>query len=320
MDIAQANEEFGIAGVLSICDGPGGFPLICIDNEYARAEICGYGGQVLSYRPESEDEDLLFVSDRAYFQPGKAIKGGIPVCWPWFGPDPAGRGRPDHGFVRARHWRLLATEARVDGSTRVRLGCRDDEISRALWPHAFALELEVTVGPVLELALITRNTGEQPMTVTQGLHTYFRVGDVRRAQVLGLAGYEYIDKVASITTLPRPARGAAGSAGDPVDVRIAQSGPINFDGPVNRIYLDTAERLVIDDPSLGRQILIDREASRSAVVWNPWVDQSRQMGDFGDEEYLRMVCVETTNTADDAVTIAPAERHRLASRYGIVHD
>jgi glucose-6-phosphate 1-epimerase len=313
MDIAQANDEFGIAGVLSICAGEGGFPLICIDNDHARAEISGYAGQVLSYRPESEETDLLFVSEHAHFQPGKAIKGGIPVCWPWFGPDPVGRGRPDHGFVRARQWKLLSTEAMVDGVTRVRLGCRDDDTTRALWPHPFALEIEVTVGPRLTVALITRNNADTPMTITQALHTYFRVGDVRRVQVLGLAGHEYIDKAAM-------AGQSAAQAGEPVDVRISQSGPINFDGPVNRIYLGTAGRLVVDDPSLGRQIHLDREGSDSAVIWNPWIEQSRQMGDFGDEEYRCMVCVETTNAADDAVTIPAGGTHRLASRYGIVHD
>lgn len=312
MDIAQANEEFGIAGVLSICAGEGGFPVIYVDNEHARAEICTYGGQVLSYRPERAAHDLLFVSGHAHFQPGKAIKGGIPVCWPWFGPDPQAEGRPDHGFVRLRQWTLLGTEAMVGGSTRVRLGCRDDAASRALWPHPFALEVEVTVGDTLAVALTTRNTGAAPIAVTQALHSYFTVGDVRRAQVLGLAGHEYIDKV------PRGAPGAA-DAGH-VDVHIRQSGPINFDGPVNRIYLDTTDRLVIDDPSLQRQIRIDREGSRSAVVWNPWIEQSKQMGDFGDDEYLNMVCVETTNAATDAVAIPAGGSHRLASRYGLLHD
>jgi glucose-6-phosphate 1-epimerase len=305
MDIAQANDEFGIAGVLSICTGAGGFALIQIDNEHARAEISTYAGQVLSYRPESETDDLLFVSGHAHFQPGKAIKGGIPVCWPWFGPDPLAKGRPDHGFVRARQWTLLSTEAMVDGATRVRLGCRDDEIVRALWPHAFALEVEITVGSTLEVALITRNLGAAPVTITQALHTYFKVGDVRRVQVLGLAGYDYIDKVAGA---------------DPAGGAVTQSGPINFDGPVNRIYLDTAERLVIDDPSLGRQIYVEREGSNSAVVWNPWIEQSRDMGDFGDDEYLSMVCVETTNAAADAVTIPAGATYRMVSRYGIVHD
>jgi glucose-6-phosphate 1-epimerase len=312
MDITQANDEFGIPGVLSICAGNGGFPLICIDNDHARAEISVYAGQVLAYQPEQEQHDLLFVSEHALFQPGKAIKGGIPVCWPWFGRDPDDRGRPDHGFVRARGWKLLSTETMVDGATRVRLGCRDDEATRALWPYRFALELEVTVGATLAVALVTRNTGPAPVTITQALHTYFNVGDVRRAQVLGLAGHSYLDKVALSDPTATP-------AADP-DAPVEQSGPINFDGPVNRIYLDTADRLIIDDPSFGRQIQIDREGSRSAVVWNPWIEQSRQMGDFGDDEYLGMVCVETTNAATDAVTIAPGASHRMASRYGILHD
>jgi glucose-6-phosphate 1-epimerase len=301
VDIAKANDEFGIDGILHICAGDGGFPLINIDNEHARAEICSYAGQVLSYRPAGEQDDLLFVSRQASFQPGKAIKGGIPVCWPWFGADPEARNRPDHGFVRARQWTLLLTESMSDGATRLRLGIKDDEVTRALWPHAFALEIEVTVGPTLGVALISRNSGDASVILTQALHSYFNIGDVRQAQVLGLAGHAYIDKVAE---------GAERS----------QSGPINFDGPVNRIYLDTADELIIDDPSLDRRIHIEREGSRSAVVWNPWIEQSRSMADFGDDEYLRMLCVETTNAATDSVTLAPGASYRLASRYAIQRD
>jgi len=301
MDIAQANDEFGIPGALAICEGKGGLPLLSIENAYASASISLHGGQVLSYCPVNSEQDLLFVSQQAYFQPDKAIKGGIPVCWPWFGPDPEQRGRPDHGFVRDCGWQLLATGTGADGSTRILLGLRDDDRSQALWPHAFSLELQVIIGATLELALLTHNSGAEPIKVTQALHAYFSVGDVRKAQVLGLAGHEYIDKVRD-------------------GARATQSGPINIDGPVNRIYLDTRDRLVIDDPSLGRSIHIEREGSRSAVVWNPWVEQSRSMGDFGDDEYLRMICVETTNAAEDAVTIAAGERHRLYTSYRVYQD
>jgi glucose-6-phosphate 1-epimerase len=298
MDIAQANEAFAIPGVLAICEGQGGMPLLNIDNALASASISLHGGQVLSYCPLSSREDLLFVSRQAYFQADKPIKGGIPVCWPWFGPDPEQRGRPDHGFVRERGWQLLSTESCADGGTRVLLGIRDDERSRMLWPHAFSLELEISVGELLELRLTTHNRGETPFSITQGLHAYFRVGDVRQTQVLGLAGHEYLDKV---------------NEGG----RVTQSGPINVDGPVNRIYLDTTETLIIDDSSLGRSLNIEREGSRSAVVWNPWIEQSRAMADFADDEYLRMICVETTNTATDAVTLGAGERHQLRSAYRI---
>jgi glucose-6-phosphate 1-epimerase len=298
MDIAQANDAFGIPGALAICEGSGGLPLIKVENAYASASISVHGGQLLSYCPVASEHDLLFVSRQAHFQPDKAIKGGIPVCWPWFGPDPDQRGRPDHGFVRNRGWKLLATEARVDGSTRLLLGTRDNDQSAALWPYPFSLELEVTVGETLDVALVTHNTGDEPFTITQALHTYFCVGDVRKAQVLGLAGHDYLDKV----------RGGE---------RATQSGPINIDGPVNRIYLDTVESLIVDDPGLGRSIHIERGGSRSAVVWNPWIEQSRSMADFGDDEYLRMICVETTNAADDAVTLGAGERHRMSSSYRV---
>lgn len=298
MDIAQANDAFGIPGVLAICDGDGGLPLITVENTYASASISVHGGQVLSYCPVTAEHDLLFVSRQAYFQPDKAIKGGIPVCWPWFGRDPEQRGRPDHGFVRNRPWRLLATEACADGSTRVLLGLRDDDSSRALWPHAFSLELEVTIGETLDLALVTSNTGQEPLSITQALHTYLGIGDVRQAQVLGLAGHDYLDKLMD-------------------GARATQSGPINIDGPIDRVYLDSSDTLVIDDPSLGRSIRIEREGSRSAVVWNPWIEQSRTMGDFGDEDYLRMLCVETANAAEDVVTLGAGECHGLRSSYRI---
>lgn len=301
MDIAQANDEFGIPGVLAICAGEGGLPLISIENGLARASVCIHGAQVLSYRPLAERDDLLFVSRQAYFQPNKAIKGGIPVCWPWFGPDPQQRGRGDHGLARNRAWQLLATEARVDGSTGALLGLRDDEDTRALWPHPFSLELEIIVGETLALSLTTRNTGSAPFEITQALHAYFSVGDVRRVQVLGLAGHDYIDKVAE-------------------GARATQSGPINIDGPVNRIYLDTSDTLIVDDPSLGRSLHIERDGSRSAVVWNPWIEQSRAMDDFADDEYLRMICVESTNAADDRLSIAPGERRRLHTTYRIHQD
>jgi glucose-6-phosphate 1-epimerase len=147
--------------------------------------------------------------------------------------------------------------------------------------------------------LITHNTGDAPFTLTQALHTYFQVGDVRQVQVFGLSDLDYLDKL-------------AGGA------RATQAGPVAIDGPVDRIYLDATETLSINDASLGRSIQIEREGSRSAVVWNPWNEQARAMADFGDDEYLHMLCVETTNAAEDHVTVAPGEYRRLSSRYRIV--
>ncbi len=301
MNPEQLNATHGIADTLRFITGIGGFPLIEIDNGRARALISPYAGQVLSFLPAGEPEDLLFVSKHAYFQPGKAIKGGIPVCWPWFGPDPEGGGRPAHGFVRNRDWQVLDTVLHEDGTTTVRLGITPDEAIRALWPHPFALTLEITVGHSLELALCSFNPDTVPLTITQGLHSYFRVGDVRRAQVRGLGGKHYIDKI------------------DGGAIKV-QEGLVTISGEVDRIYTGVNHDLVIDDPVFERCIRIAADGSASAVVWNPWAATAAAMADLGDEEYTGMLCVETTNAGSDAVQIIPGENYRLVARYSIERD
>jgi glucose-6-phosphate 1-epimerase len=301
MNPEQLNALHGIPGKLRFVTGAGGLTLIEIDNDKARALISPYAGQVLSFLPAGEPEDLLFVSEHAYFQPGKAIKGGIPVCWPWFGPDPEGKGRPTHGFVRNRDWQVLGAALQEDGATSVRLGITPDEAIRALWPHPFELTLEITVGRSLVLDLCSFNPDTAPLTITQGLHSYFRVGDVRRVSVRGLGGKHYIDKMdgGAIKT---------------------QQGTVTIDGEVDRIYTGVDDDLVIDDPAFGRRIRIASEGSSSAVVWNPWAATAAAMADLGDEEYTAMLCVETTNAGPDAVQIIPGENYRLEARYSIERD
>ena len=294
MDIDEMNRRFALFDGLRFVEGAGGFGLAEIRTPRSQALVSIYAGQVLSFVPHGGGEDLLFVSDQAYFQPGKAIKGGIPVCWPWFGPDPEGRGRPGHGFVRNRQWQVLGSEFGAADSVVLRLGLVDSEETREIWPHRFALELEIRVGERLELALSTTNTGETPFELSQGLHSYYRVGDIRRAELHGLDGRTYLDKVGEAT-------------------RRVQSGPVTIGSEVDRIYLEVPSALTIEDAALGRRIHIDSEGSRSAVVWNPWVEIARSMADLGDREYQQMLCVETTNADADRRTLAPGERHRLAA-------
>jgi glucose-6-phosphate 1-epimerase len=301
MNPEQLNATHGIAGKLRFVSGNGGFTMIEIDNGKARALISPYAGQVLSFRPAGEPEDLLFVSEHAYYQPGKAIKGGIPVCWPWFGPDPEGKGRPAHGFVRNRDWQVLGTAMQDDGTTSVRLGITPDEAIRALWQHPFALTLEIIFGRALVLALCTFNPDTVPLIITQGLHSYFRVGDVRRVLVRGLGGKHYIDKLDG---------GAVKT----------QEGPVTIGGEVDRIYTGVDHDLVIDDPAFGRRIRIAAEGSASAVVWNPWAATAAAMADLGDEEYTGMLCVETTNAGPDTVQINPGENYRLVARYTLERE
>lgn len=300
LDIDAWNAEFGIADRLRFVEGRGGFVMIEIVTALATATITPYGGQVLHYRPVEAAEDLLFVSERAYFTAGKENKGGVPVCWPWFGPDPDGLGRELHGFIRSRPWRVHACEAMDDGAIRVRLGIADDDATRALWPFYFNLWADICVGATLSVTLTTRNAGDDPIRITQGLHTYFSVGDASRATVTGLDGCRYIDK----------ARGAQ-------DRSVVQQGRVGFEAEVNRIYEEVPARLAVEDPVLQRRILIDTQGSRTCVVWNPWVEVAREMPDLDDADYRRFICVETVNTASEVVMIPPGREARIGAEYRI---
>ncbi len=298
MCLSRLNDTYAIPGQLEFVAGRGGFPMAGIDNGKARALVSTYAGQVLSFQPAGQAQDLLFVSDAAYFQSGKAIKGGIPVCWPWFGPDPEQRGRPAHGFVRNRPWEVHKTEALTDGDTRITLGLADSSATRSIWPAAFELLLQVTVGDGLQVELCSRNTGDRPYTLTQALHSYFRVGDIGEVQVSGLDGRDYLDK-----------------AGD--GRHRTQAGVVRFDAEVDRVYLDVPPALVIDDASLGRRIQVSATGSRTAVVWNPWAELAANMGDLDDDDYRHFVCVETANAATEVVEINPGDEYCLGADYRV---
>jgi glucose-6-phosphate 1-epimerase len=296
--IDQLNEDFSLDGQLRFVEGRGGFPWIEIDNGEAQALISTYGGQVLTYRPKDTAEDLLFLSEKAYFQAGKAIKGGIPICWPWFGPDPDAQGRPSHGLVRTHIWTVKAAEATPEGDTRVVLEIKNDEQFEKSWPYPFRLQLDVSVGPFLTVKLITRNTGDRSFSITQALHSYFKIGDIDKVRVLGLDKLPYLDKV---------------DAG----VKKIQAGDVIVSEEVDRIYTGVQDDLTIDDPVLERRINISSIGSRTTVVWNPWSEIAKQMGDLDDDDYRRFICVETANAADEVVEIPTGGESRLIVRYGI---
>jgi len=290
--------RYEIEGELRFIESEHGFIYAEINNTRAHATVSTYSGQVLSYRPAGRQDDLLFVSSKAYYEAGKAIKGGIPVCWPWFGADPENQGRPAHGFVRNRQWQVTGSESLADGSTKIVISVTDSDATRALWPHPFRLDIEVTVGDSLRVELVTHNTNNDSITISQALHTYFRVGDIGRVSVLGLDGLQYIDKTSDAA-------------------RMTQSGPVTISGEVDRIYTGVTGDLTIDDSSLGRRIVIASSGSSTAVVWNPWVEIATSMADLADDDYRRMLCVETANAGPETATIAAGGAYRLAAEYTI---
>ena len=298
MNLKQLNADYGIADKVSFVEGKGGFPTIEVDNEHAKAVISVYAGQVLSFQPKTQAEDLMFLSSKAYYQDGKAMKGGAPICWPWFGPDPEDKGRSSHGFVRNRMWQMREVTSTQAGSTKIVLGLTDTENTRAIWDYAFDFAIAITVGKSLNVELITRNTGDKEFSITQALHTYFRVGGIDKVRVLGLKDNSYLDKVDS-------------------GKEKTQSGEIAFDGECDRIYLNVQPELTIDDAALGRKIKITSTNSKTAIVWNPWADISANMGDLDDKDYQNFVCVETANAANEVIKVAAGSEYKLAANYAL---
>jgi glucose-6-phosphate 1-epimerase len=187
---------------------------------------------------------------------------------------------------------VLATHAHADGSTELRLGFSNDATTQALWPHAFTLELHISIGSTLKLALVMRNTDTTAWSCTGALHSYLAVGDIGAVTIDGLDTVAYVDKVAG-GQLRR------------------QEGPIVIDTEVDRVYQETTATCRIDDTAFARQITIAKAGSHSTVVWNPWQAKAAQLADMADDEYRAFVCVETTNAGDDIVTLAPGAEHRL---------
>ena len=301
MTLEQLNSDYALADQLTFVEGKGGFPMIEVSNSLAKSTISVYGGQILSFQPKGEAEDVLFLSPSAYYKPGKAIKGGAPICWPWFGPDPEGKGRAAHGFARNRMWEVKSTESLGDGGTKVVLGFGDSEETRAIWDYGFELAIAITIGKTATLELITRNTGDQAFSITQALHTYFQVGDISKTKVEGFGGTQYIDKV-------------DGSA------EKAQAGAIEIGQEVDRIYKDVPPASSIEDAALGRSIKIDSEGSKTAVIWNPWAEISKNSADLEDDSYKTMVCVETVNAANEVIEVAAGAEYKLVATYAVEHS
>lgn len=293
------NAAHGRPAQLSFTTGPGDWAYAHISNEHATATISLYGAQVLSFVPAATGTNLLFVSEGAVYAPGQAIRGGVPVCWPWFGPDPQGLGRPAHGLARTRCWSVVGSGATADGSIWLSLALCDSSETRALWPHAFELTLNITVGRTLQLALSTRNTGHARFAITQALHTYFAVSDIAHASVNGLDGCRYTDR----------ATGAHSAAAQ-------QTGPVHFTGEVDRIYHGAPTVLELVDAGIARRTAIRSVGSYTAVVWNPGAVLAERMADLPGEAWRRFVCVETANTGQEVITLPPGGHHRLVAELG----
>ncbi len=283
MTTADLNRHFGSSAVFFF-DGPDGIPLLRIANDEAEAEIALYGGQVMRFRPRGE-APVLWNGAEHGIQPDTALRGGIPVCFPWFGEHHCKADRsvwPLHGFARLSVWEVVQADAS---------GAVMSLPPRESCP--VCVQLRVQVAKTLSVVFSVENTGAEPFRFEAALHPYFIISDIENILIEGLDGCTYLDKTDRMKSC-------------------CQQGIVVFGRQVDRIYSDTTAACTVRDPAAERSIRTEKSGSRTTVVWNPGTDGiTDDAVHFGPEEYRGFVCVEAANIGDDAVTLAPGTRHEL---------
>jgi glucose-6-phosphate 1-epimerase len=292
MNGAKLGEQFNIPNALRFEDAPGGLVRAVISTPLAEADIYLQGGHVAHWTPRGQ-RPVLFVSPKSLFAPGKAIRGGVPIIFPWFGGRNDGKPGPAHGFARSMEWAVEGTKLDNRGKVEVTLSLAPNEAIRGFGYDAFHLRFRVTVGAQLEMELETRNDAKEPLTYEEALHTYFAVADIDQTSVSGLEGTTFIDKTDGFK------RKQLGNEA----VRVAKE--------TDQVHLSTQATCVVHDPIWNRRIVVEKSGSDSTVVWNPWVDKTKGMSDMAPGDWKDMICVESANAADNAVHLAPGASHTL---------
>ena len=297
--MSESNINFMIQPQLKFSQDESGLEYIEIENRLATAKIALQGGHVMTWQPKSQDQPVLWLSSNARFIKGRSIRGGIPICWPWFGAHPTDSALCPHGFARVIPWQLVDADTLKNGATRLVLQMMETAESRRQLSYPHLLSMTITIGETLKIDLATTNKASHPFVVGEAFHTYFKVSDISNVHVKGLEDALYSDKVFAYE-------------------RRVEKNDVRFNGEFDRVYLNTTADCMIEDTGLNRQIRVSKSGSQSTVVWTPWADKAEQMGDMGaPDEWRTMVCVETANALENAVVISPNRTHVLSVEYSV---
>lgn len=290
MTNSDSKFELELPGVERVQDH--GRPALRVTSKSASGLVYLQGAHVAAWQPAGS-EPVIYMSENAGYAAGKALRGGIPICFPWFGPHAEHPEYPAHGFARTRDFEYRGARRAKSGATELEFALPSDDQTRTFFPYAFGATLRVAFGKKLELAFSVTNHDAQPFSFEEALHSYFCVADVTRVSLRGLEGARYVDKVR--------------------EQGVFTEGPqeVRFVAETDRVYESAATCTIVDNVA-KRSLVIEKENSGATVVWNPWRERATQLSDLGAAAWSTMLCVESANVGKTRVTLAPGETHRLA--------
>lgn len=297
IDIDELDEKFSIEGEVGFAELENDLVSVTVSNIHADADICLYGAHVTSFKPQNSME-ILYLSPESSFEVGKPIRGGIPVCFPWFGPHKTDPEKPQHGFGRLMYWDVAGTSTLPGGETQIRLQLCASEETKAYWPFDFCAEMTFVVGKTLTTTLKITNNSSESFDYSCALHSYFNISAIDNIEIEGLQGVGYFNQL-------------TGKNG------VQDEELLLIKEPLTRHYLDTETTVVIADSTFSRRIKVEKSGSKVTTVWNPGEETCAQIGDLPDEAFHAFVCVEATNAFDYPIVLAAGESYETSATIGL---
>lgn len=297
LDIDELDEKFSIEGEIGFAELENDLIFITVSNKHADADICLYGAHVTSFRPHNSME-ILWMSPDSSFEVGKAIRGGIPVCFPWFGPHKTDPEKPQHGFGRLMYWDVLEAKTIPSGETMIRMQLSSSEETKAYWPHDFRAEMVITVGQTLTVTLKVTNTSANAFEYSCALHTYYYLSALENLTIEGLKGTTYYNQLNG-------------------GYDIQEEEILQIQEPTTRHYLNTEKQVIVADSIFRRRIRVEKSGSKVTTVWNPGEETCAKIGDLPNDAWETFVCVEATNAFEYPVQLAPGESFETSAIIGL---
>ncbi|MBC7788074.1 MAG: D-hexose-6-phosphate mutarotase [Methylophilaceae bacterium] len=275
-----------------------GLQYLEVDNPLSTATIALQGAHVVGWQPKFQTQPVLWLSSKARFLIGRSIRGGVPICWPWFGAHPTDSTFCPHGFARVIPWRVMDIDATATGATRIILEMIETPEAKRQLSYPYALTITITIGRRLRIDMATTNKADHPFVIGEAFHTYLNVSDITNVKITGMQDCVYADKLLKYE-------------------RHVEHNPLVFDGSeFDRVFINHSSDCTVHDKGFNRLIHVSKSGSNTTVVWSPGAEKSAQMGDMGEvDEWRKTVCVESTNALENMVVINPNRTHIISTEY-----